>query len=194
MVSSKVTTSLSLVPWGKVDPGYLAAAVADLSSISNLWGEGENQALCRGGRSASEIGSLRVGDDGSGGDGILGRGDDKGDSDDGGGDGGAGAASHTFMWVLLRRPRPPRRARSSLMVRRDLLWLVCRWPELGAPPPSPPWRGTPRDHPRDQPFKGHPQSARGLLSNQVIEEWVIQVPTMPEPLLAQCRRQLVERT
>ncbi|GKB75327.1 hypothetical protein Tco_0942222, partial [Tanacetum coccineum] len=38
--------------------------------------------------------SLWVGDDGSGGDGILGRGDDKGDSGDGSGDGGVGAASH----------------------------------------------------------------------------------------------------
>ncbi|GKC91560.1 reverse transcriptase domain-containing protein [Tanacetum coccineum] len=64
-------------------------------------GKGENQALCRGGRSASKIGSLRVGDDGSGGDGILGRGDDKGDSKDGGSDGGAGAASHAFMCAII---------------------------------------------------------------------------------------------
>ncbi|GJS98284.1 hypothetical protein Tco_0819454 [Tanacetum coccineum] len=38
--------------------------------------------------SASRMGSLGVGDDGSSGDGILGRGDDKGDNRDGGGDEG----------------------------------------------------------------------------------------------------------
>ncbi|GKG32623.1 hypothetical protein Tco_0430133, partial [Tanacetum coccineum] len=43
--------------------------------------------------------SLQMGVGGSGGDGILGRGDDKGDSGDGDGDGGVGATSHALMCV-----------------------------------------------------------------------------------------------
>ncbi|GJV63245.1 hypothetical protein Tco_1474073 [Tanacetum coccineum] len=41
--------------------------------------------------------SLGMGDDGSGGNGILGRGDDKGDSGDGDGDGDAGAIRQASM-------------------------------------------------------------------------------------------------
>ncbi|GKB52977.1 hypothetical protein Tco_0903730, partial [Tanacetum coccineum] len=94
LVSSKVAKSLSLVPWAKVDPSCLAAPAAKLSLISNLW---EDQALFRGGKSASRMVSLQMGDGGSRGDGILGRGDDKGDSGDGDGDGGVGATSHASM-------------------------------------------------------------------------------------------------
>ncbi|GJW64342.1 hypothetical protein Tco_0116226 [Tanacetum coccineum] len=43
----KATTSLSAVPWAKVDLGCLAEAAAELSPISNLWGERESQALPR---------------------------------------------------------------------------------------------------------------------------------------------------
>ncbi|GJU82515.1 hypothetical protein Tco_1284880 [Tanacetum coccineum] len=38
-----------------------------------------------------------MGYDGSGGDGIMGKGDDKGDSGDGDGDGGVGAVRHASM-------------------------------------------------------------------------------------------------
>ncbi|GKE38097.1 hypothetical protein Tco_1461502 [Tanacetum coccineum] len=68
-----------------------SSPAAKLSLISNLW---EDQALFRGGKSASRMVSLQMGDGGSHGDGILGRGDDKGDSGDGDGDGGVGATSH----------------------------------------------------------------------------------------------------
>ncbi|GKB69885.1 hypothetical protein Tco_0931297 [Tanacetum coccineum] len=63
------------------------------------------------------------------------------------------------------------------MVRRDLVGLVWRWPELKAPPPS-------------QPLKGHPQLARSLSNNHVIMKRVKQVQVIP--LLAAGHCQLVK--
>ncbi|GKD71985.1 hypothetical protein Tco_1326075 [Tanacetum coccineum] len=81
----------------KVDSGCLATTAAKLSSISNLGNRVENRTLFRGGMTSSRMVSMRVGDGGSGGNGIMGRGDDKGDSGDSDGDGGIGATSHAFM-------------------------------------------------------------------------------------------------
>nr|GEX39460.1 hypothetical protein [Tanacetum cinerariifolium] len=83
----------------RISHGYLACseALIDLKPIRQ--NRKSNSFLRR--HVTSRMKSLWVGDDGSGGDGILGRGDDKGDSRDSGGDGGVGAASHASTCAAM---------------------------------------------------------------------------------------------
>ncbi|GKF15670.1 hypothetical protein Tco_0057132, partial [Tanacetum coccineum] len=98
LTSSKAVINPCLVPWTKVDLGYLAISAAKLSPIVNLRDGAANLALFRGSMLALGIMSLWVGDGSSNGrDGILGNGDDRGDNEDGGGNGGIGVVAYSAM-------------------------------------------------------------------------------------------------